>query len=364
MCSRPLPLILSEFPEVVYIVLGATHPNELREHGEAYRLSLEILAKKNRVDKNVIFYNQFVDLENLKEFIGAADLYITPYLNEAQITSRTLAYAFGPGKAVVSTPYWHAAECWRRTAARWCHSATPPPSRARPGAMINYLQKWMDQLRWQRLKPFEELADTLLKHLDGIANYCRTKVRMGVVEAVNVNIRMLINRGRGYTEPALPAAQGQATRGQQPRTPRCPQNRQSRVVCPLCQILAQCVPAKRGFTRMPSAAQLSPTAFIAAKLCAHPLHPFSTDLIVPVRAAKTIYVRFDLNDHSVPPGGSAAHSGGLRHAGADFGWFCGNRPPSPSASSDVHVQHPVVEPVLRGDVGAVVRRFEGCGISE
>jgi len=105
-----LPRILAEFPDVVYIVLGATHPNELREHGEAYRLSLEILAKKNNIEKNVIFYNQFVDLENLKEFIGAADLYITPYLNEAQITSGTLAYTFGAGKAVVSTPYWHAAE--------------------------------------------------------------------------------------------------------------------------------------------------------------------------------------------------------------------------------------------------------------
>ena len=66
------------------------------------------------------------------------------------------------------------------------------------GAMINYLQKWMAQLRWQRLAPFEDLADLLVKHLDGIANYCRTKVRMGVVEAVNGNIRMLINRGRGY----------------------------------------------------------------------------------------------------------------------------------------------------------------------
>src|SRR5512136_2533952 len=104
-----LPDILVEFPDVVYIVLGATHPNVLREHGEAYRLSLEILAKKNKIEKNVVFYNQFVDLENLKEFIGAADLYITPYLNEAQITSGTLAYAFGAGKAVVSTPYWHAA---------------------------------------------------------------------------------------------------------------------------------------------------------------------------------------------------------------------------------------------------------------
>jgi glycosyltransferase involved in cell wall biosynthesis len=105
-----LPEILAEFPEVVYIILGATHPNELREHGEAYRLSLEILAEKNKVDKNVIFYNQFVELENLKEFIGAADIYLTPYLNEAQITSGTLAYTFGAGKVVVSTPYWHAAE--------------------------------------------------------------------------------------------------------------------------------------------------------------------------------------------------------------------------------------------------------------
>jgi glycosyltransferase involved in cell wall biosynthesis len=105
-----LPHILAEFPDVVYIVLGATHPNELREHGEAYRLSLEILAKKNKLEKNVIFYNRFVELENLKEFIGAADFYITPYLNEAQITSGTLAYAFGAGKVVISTPYWHAAE--------------------------------------------------------------------------------------------------------------------------------------------------------------------------------------------------------------------------------------------------------------
>jgi glycosyltransferase involved in cell wall biosynthesis len=105
-----LPGILADFPDVVYIVLGATHPNELREHGEAYRLSLEMLAKKNKVEKNVIFYNQFVELETLKEFIGAADLYVTPYLNEAQITSGTLAYTFGSGKAVVSTPYWHAAE--------------------------------------------------------------------------------------------------------------------------------------------------------------------------------------------------------------------------------------------------------------
>ena len=105
-----LPEIVAEFPNIVYILLGATHPNLVRERGEAYRLSLERLAKKNKVEKHVIFYNRFVEIEELKEFIGAADLYLTPYLNEAQITSGTLAYAFGAGKAVVSTPYWHAQE--------------------------------------------------------------------------------------------------------------------------------------------------------------------------------------------------------------------------------------------------------------
>jgi glycosyltransferase involved in cell wall biosynthesis len=105
-----LPEIVAKHPDVVYIVLGATHPNLLREHGESYRLGLELLAEKNGVQKNVIFYNRFVDLPELKEFIGAADVYVTPYLNEKQITSGTLAYCFGAGKAVVSTPYWYAQE--------------------------------------------------------------------------------------------------------------------------------------------------------------------------------------------------------------------------------------------------------------
>jgi len=105
-----LPDVVEEFPDLVYIVLGATHPNELRTRGESYRLGLEAIARNNKIEKNVIFHNRFVELKELTEFIGAADLYITPYLDEAQITSGTLAYAFGAGKAVISTPYWHAAE--------------------------------------------------------------------------------------------------------------------------------------------------------------------------------------------------------------------------------------------------------------
>jgi glycosyltransferase involved in cell wall biosynthesis len=105
-----LPAIVAEFPDVVYMVVGATHPHELRDRGEAYRVGLGILAAKNGVEKNVIFYNDFVDLGTLKNLIGAADVYITPYLQEEQSTSGTLAYTFGSGKPVVSTPYWHAAE--------------------------------------------------------------------------------------------------------------------------------------------------------------------------------------------------------------------------------------------------------------
>jgi len=108
-----LPKVVAEFPDLVYIVLGATHPHELRTRGESYRLGLEAIARDNHIENNVIFHNRFVDLKELTEFIGAADLYVTPYLGEAQITSGTLAYAFGAGKAVISTPYWHAAELLR-----------------------------------------------------------------------------------------------------------------------------------------------------------------------------------------------------------------------------------------------------------
>jgi glycosyltransferase involved in cell wall biosynthesis len=105
-----LPAIVARYPNVVYIILGATHPHVVRNEGETYRLSLQWLAQEKGVEGNVVFYNRFVSLEELVEFIGAADIYITPYLNAAQIVSGTLAYTLGAGKAVVSTPYWYAEE--------------------------------------------------------------------------------------------------------------------------------------------------------------------------------------------------------------------------------------------------------------
>lgn len=107
---RALPEITRQHPDLVYVVLGATHPNLLRIEGESYRTSLERLAERLGVTRHVAFYNRFVEDEELRQFIGAADIYLTPYLAKAQATSGTLCYAFGCGKAVVSTPYWHAEE--------------------------------------------------------------------------------------------------------------------------------------------------------------------------------------------------------------------------------------------------------------
>ena len=105
-----LPAILAKHPNVVYFIVGATHPHVKQHDGETYRLSLQRLAQAKGVEGQVIFYNQFVTLEELVEFIGAADIYITPYQNPAQIVSGTLAYTLGAGKAVISTPYWYAEE--------------------------------------------------------------------------------------------------------------------------------------------------------------------------------------------------------------------------------------------------------------
>lgn len=108
-----LPAVLAFCPKIVYVVLGATHPHVKRQDGESYRLSLERLAREVDVDQHVVFHNRFVSRQELMEFIGAADIYITPYLNPAQIVSGTLAYAAGAGKAVISTPYWYAEELLR-----------------------------------------------------------------------------------------------------------------------------------------------------------------------------------------------------------------------------------------------------------
>lgn len=105
-----LPEVIEQFPDMTYVVLGKTHPNVLKEQGEKYRMQLMKLSEKLGLSSNVIFDNRFVSIEELKAWLSASDIYITPYMNKAQIVSGTLSYAISAGNAVISTPYWHAKE--------------------------------------------------------------------------------------------------------------------------------------------------------------------------------------------------------------------------------------------------------------
>lgn len=107
---RALPAIIHRHPDIVYVILGNTHPGVVRNSGEEYREQLKLLSIKLKVDKHLVFINKFVSEAELINYLTAATIYITPYNNEAQITSGTLSYAVGAGAAVVSTPYWHALE--------------------------------------------------------------------------------------------------------------------------------------------------------------------------------------------------------------------------------------------------------------
>ena len=107
---QALPQVLDRFSNVVYMVVGATHPGVVLQEGERYRLGLQRLVRELGVDDHVVFINRFVDPDELRDFIGAADIYISPYLCEEQVSSGTLAMAAGAGKATISTPYWYARE--------------------------------------------------------------------------------------------------------------------------------------------------------------------------------------------------------------------------------------------------------------
>ena len=107
---RAMPRILSSHSNAVYMIAGATHPQIRAREGDRYRLELQALAKQVGVEEQVLFVNRFVTPEEMASLVGSADIYITPYCHEAQAVSGTLAYALGAGKAIISTPYWHAAE--------------------------------------------------------------------------------------------------------------------------------------------------------------------------------------------------------------------------------------------------------------
>ena len=105
-----LPEIVSHNKNALLLVVGATHPHIMQREGDRYRRHLQTLAESSGVGEHLRFHHQFVSPRDMAHFIGAADIYVTPYRHEAQVSSGTLAYALGAGKAIISTPYWHAAE--------------------------------------------------------------------------------------------------------------------------------------------------------------------------------------------------------------------------------------------------------------
>lgn len=139
---RAMPAVLAEFPSTQYIILGVTHPHILAREGETYRRSLEDLAESLGVASNVRFINRYVDDGELLDYLQASDIYITPYLNEAQITSGTLSYALAVGCYVISTPYWHAREVFEHC----------------PGSLVAYNDA--DAIRTEVIDLFRE-ADVL-----------------------------------------------------------------------------------------------------------------------------------------------------------------------------------------------------------
>lgn len=174
---KALPEIIAKHPDTVYVILGNTHPGIVKNSGEEYREYLKELAAELNVSKNLVFLNRFVEEEELIDYLTAADVYITPYFNEAQITSGTLSYAVGAGAAVVSTPYWHAQELLDNNRGRLfnfkdhnglaniVNELLTQPEKLK--ALKNNAYKYGLQLRWPRIgKSYIAIAEKAIRHPD------------------------------------------------------------------------------------------------------------------------------------------------------------------------------------------------------
>lgn len=156
-----LATVVKRFPKVAYIILGATHPEVKRQDGEAYRLSLQRMTARLGLEQNVIFHNRFVSLDELCQFIGATDIYITPYLSKEQSTSGPLAYALGMGKAVISTPYYYAEEMLAGGRGRLAEFKDPENM---AGIIIDLMENEADRHR-MRKKAYEMGRQMIWKHV-------------------------------------------------------------------------------------------------------------------------------------------------------------------------------------------------------
>ena len=171
---RALPRVIAKHNNIIYIVLGKTHPNVARHSGEEYRIFLMRLVKNLHLEKQVIFLNEFIDEQDLFKYLYACDIYITPYLNEAQITSGTLSYAIGAGAAVLSTPYWHAAELLSEGRGMLFNFNDPDDLSSILNDLLDHPQqldelkrnasKYGQKITWPKIgKKYIKLASTVLK---------------------------------------------------------------------------------------------------------------------------------------------------------------------------------------------------------
>jgi len=197
---QALPAVIKKHPDVTYIILGATHPNILKSHGDAYRIMLQQLVRKLDISKHVIFQNRFVELKELCEFLGLADIYVTPYLEEAQVTSGTLAYAMGAGKAIISTPYWYAAEMLAEGRGRIVPFHNPDAMAEQPRPRYSYVENIkvitnfeLPEIKLDHLKAFTD--DTgMLQH----ANYTIPDRTHGYCTDDNARALLVAAMGQKY----------------------------------------------------------------------------------------------------------------------------------------------------------------------
>jgi glycosyltransferase involved in cell wall biosynthesis len=171
---KALPQSIKEHPEILYMVLGKTHPNVLRNSGEEYRNYLQLLIKNLKLQDHVLLLNEFIDETELFKYLSACDIYITPYLNEAQVTSGTLSYAMGVGCAVVSTPYWHAAELLQDGKGRLFNFNDPDDLAHTLNELLDNPEKLKEiqekaykygkEIKWPRIgEKYIDLAQSILK---------------------------------------------------------------------------------------------------------------------------------------------------------------------------------------------------------
>ncbi len=189
---KALPPVVEKHPETLYIILGKTHPAVVRTFGEEYRNYLQRLVGKYNLRRNVYFYDRYVSNKELFSYLSSIDLYITPYLNKAQITSGALSYAIGAGTAVVSTPYWHARELLAEGRGRMFDF---DDANSLTDILIDLFDN-PSKLEQMRKKAFSFGSKTLwpeigARYLEHVVNFIKSEVKVPVKKESIINISLL-----------------------------------------------------------------------------------------------------------------------------------------------------------------------------